>query len=301
VVGLVIQNTGLSVISADVVGAQRLSLRSDVPEAAYAVGRCEKRIQRSVEIHGGNLIRRQDGGLMAFFKGSLDALQSAIEMQHRVLDLPPSSGVSLGVKVGICTGHEAREQCYFPSTGANPAVSLSSLTDPGHILLSVPRRAKVFDWLHWYMDSVPDLALNCGKRRLGVFNVGWQERDPVALRVALSQFGRTAGQLFVHHQGSAILLDENRPLTSIGRMPNCDLVMRDSRCSRMHGSIERRLDRFVFVDRSTNGTFVKIDGQAEVLVHRKELALYGGGQLSFGAPASAKGVDQVRFQNSGLA
>ena len=298
--GLLSQNAGLSVISADVVGGTRLSHCSDAPEVAYAVGRCEKRIQRSVESHGGDLIRRQSGGLMAFFNNNLDALQSAIEMQQRVLALPPSSGIPLGVRVGICTGHEAKEERYFPSQGPNPAVSLSAATDSGQILLSVPKRAKVFDWLQLYLEGVPDLALNCGKRRLGVFDVGWQERDPVALRLALSQFGRTAGQLFVHHHGNTLLLDETRPVTSIGRLPSSDMVMRDSRCSRIHGTIERRLDRFVFVDRSTNGTFIKFDGQAEILVHRKELSLFGSGLMCFGAPASASGVEQLQFQNPGL-
>ena len=294
------QDSGLSVISADVVGGEDLRRFSNAPEAAYAVSRCEKRIQRSVESHGGSLIKRSAGGLMAFFKDNLDALQSAIEMQHRVQNLPPSSGVSLAVRVGLCTGHETKEERYFPSEGANPAIRLSSVTNPGHILLSIPKRAKVFDWLQLYLDGVPDFALNCGKRRLGVFNVGWQQRNPVELRVALSQLGRTAGQLFLHFKGRVITLDETRPIISIGRMPNCDMVMQNARCSRIHGTIERRLGRFVFVDRSSNGTFIQFEGQPDVFVHHKELALFGSGYISFGAPVGAPGVDQVQFQNPAL-
>lgn len=297
--GVVRQNGGLSVISADILGGARLSLFSDAPEAAYAVSRCEKRIQRSAESHGGSLIKRHGGGLMAFFKDNLNALQSAIEMQQRVLDLPPASGVSLAVRVALCAGHEAKEERYFPSEGVNPAVSLCSVTDPGHILLSIPKRAKVFDWLDMHLDSVPNLALNCGKRQLGVFNVGWQERDPLALRLALSQFGQSAGQLFLHHRGSTTQLDETRPVISIGRQPTCDLMMNDVRCSRVHGTIERRLDRFVYIDQSTNGTFVTFEGQTEIHVYRKELPLFGNGQMSFGAQASAS-VDVVQFQSAAL-
>jgi len=291
---------GLSVLCADVVEGTRLAVSSAGQDAAYAVGRCENRIRRSVESHGGSLVSRQGGGLMAFFKNNVSALQSAIEMQHRILDLPPASGVSLAVRVGICSGHEAKEVRYFPSEGTNPAVSLSSATQPGGILLSIPRRVKVFDWLQLAMDSVPDMALSCGKRRLGVFQVGWQERDPGALRLALSQLGKTAGRLFINHRGVIITLDETRPLTTIGRHPDCDLLLRDSRCSRSHGTIERRLDRFIFVDRSSNGTFVTFEDQSEVFVHKQELALFGSGQLSFGARASAKGVDQVQFHSAGL-
>lgn len=294
------QEGGLSVLCADIVGGARLLHRFEEPEAAYAVSRCEKRIRLAVESHGGCLVKRTDSGLMAFFEGKGDPLQSAIEMQHRVSDLPPSAGLPLAVRVGICTGHEAKEARYFPGEGANPAVSLSTATEPGHILLSVPRRVKVFDRLQLALDSGPDLALSCGKRRLGVFQVGWQAHDQVALKAVLSQLGMSAGRLFVRHRGTQIVLDESRPFTRIGRQPDCDLIMRDARCSRIHGTIERRLDRFVFVDRSTNGTFVTFENQPEMRVHRKEVTLFGSGQLSFGASASANGVDLVQFQNAGL-
>jgi hypothetical protein len=68
----------------------------------------------------------------------------------------------------------------------------------------------------------------------------------------------------------------------------------------MHGTIERRLDRFVFVDQSTNGTFVTLEDQIEFFVHRKELVLFGHGQLSLGTPSSASGAELVQFQTTGF-
>lgn len=286
----------LSVLCADVAGSTSLVQSLGKPEAQHAVARCEKRIRRSVETHGGRLVSYTDNKLMAFFANDVDALQSAIEMQRRISELPPPRGFPLLVRVGLCTGHQAKEGRYFPAAGANPAASLSAVAEPGRILLSMPKRAKLYPWLRLAANSLPDLTLNCGNRRLGVFQVAWQEGDPVALRLALLDPGTGAGQLCVHYQGIELTLDENQPLTRIGRQLDCDLVMRDSRCSREHGTIERRLDRFVYVDRSSNGTFVTLEGQVEVFVHREELVLFGRGQLSLGAPSLAKGVELVQFQ-----
>lgn len=290
----------LAVLCADVARSVRLAPALDCAEDLYTVQRCEKRIRRAVEGHGGRLVERSGSKLMAFFANDATALQSAIEMQQRIAELPPHSGYPLGVRVGLCTGHLVREQCYFPGAGANPAASLSSAAMPGHILLSVPKRATLFPWLQLAANSVPDLLLNCGQRRLGVFQLDAQQPAPVALRLALADPGEGAGRLSVRYKTVELVLDETQPLTRIGRHPDCDLVIRDARCSRDHGTIERRLDRFVFVDRSTNGTFITLDGKAEVHVHRRELQLLGRGLFCLGAPASASGVEPVHFESTGL-
>ena len=288
----------LSVLCADVADSASLVQSLGKQEALHAVGRCETRIRRSVETNGGRLVSYADSKLMAFFANGADALQSAIEMQRRISELPPPRGFPLMVRVGLCTGHQAKEGSYFPAEGANPAASLAAVAEPGRILLSLPQRAKLYPWLRLTANSLPDLALTCGKRRLGVFQVAWQESDPLALRLALADPGHGAGQLAVRYHGIELTLDENRPLTRIGRQLDCNLVMRDGRCSREHGTIERRLDHFVFVDRSTNGTFVTLEGQVEVFVRREELVLFGRGHLSLGAPSSAKGVELVQFQTA---
>lgn len=289
----------LAVLCADIASSARLAPGLDHSEAQYTVQRCEKRIRRAVETHGGRLVERSGNKLMAFFANGADALQSAIEMQHRISELPPHSGFPLAIRVGLCTGHLLREQRYFPGAGANPAASLSAVAAPGHILLSVPKRATLFPWLQLAANSVPDLQLNCGKRRLGVFQLDGQQPAPVALRLALAEPGG-AGRLHVQHRNVELVLDETQPLTRIGRHPDCDLIIRDARCSRDHGTIERRLERFVFVDRSTNGTYISLEGKAEVHVHRRELVLLGRGLISLGAPASADGVEQVHFESAGL-
>lgn len=280
-------------------GTKRVQSLGD-PEARYVIERCAKRIRRAVENHGGRLVDYQGSKLMAFFNDGAIAFKSAIEIQQRVSDLPPHSGFPLAVGVGLCAGHQAREGRYFPAEGNNPAANLSAAAQPGRILLSVPRRARLFPWLELAGDRVPDVVLNCGQRRLGVFQVPTQEPEQMALSLALADAGDGAGRLSLRFRGAEMVLDENQPITRIGRLPDSDIVVRAARCSRQHGRIERRLDRFVFIDQSTNGSFVTFDKQAEVFVHRKELLLFGRGQISCGSPASRMGAEVLRFQTLGL-
>lgn len=291
----------LAVLCVNVAGGMDLLRSLGDPEAMYAIERCAKRIRRSVETHGGRLVDYQDSKLMAFFGSGAAAFKSAIEIHHRVADLPPHSGFPMAVGVGLCAGHQVREERYFPAEGDNPAANLSVVAQPGRIMLSVPKRAKLFPWLEQVGNRMPEVELNCGKRRLGVFQVPAQEPAQMALSLALADAGGGAGRLRLRFRGVDLMLDESQPITRIGRLPDSDLSVRSERCSREHGRIERRLDRFVFIDKSTNGTFVTFDEQAETLVHHKEILLFGSGMLSFGVPASAKGAEVLRFQTTGLA
>jgi adenylate cyclase len=271
----------------------------DESEARYAIGRCESRIRRSVETYGGRLVNRNGGNLMAFFSDNTDALQSAIEMKRRIADLPPYSGLPLTIHVGVCAGHQAKEMPYFPEDGSNAAATLAAVADPEHILLSIPKRVTSLPGLPPHSDSVPDLAIKCGNRRLGVFRVGWQEHRPAVPRapiVPAAASGNAFDRLVLRHDGREIVLDGNRTTLTIGRHPDCALKLQNIRSSRLHGTIERRLDRFVFIDRSSNGTFVTLEDQIEFFVHRKELMLFGHGQLSLGQPSSTEGAEVLQFQ-----
>ena len=288
----------LSVLCADVTGRARLPRYLDRPDALYAIERCERRIRSSVENFGGQLVDQPGGKLMAFFTDSVDALQSAIELQQRISDLPHYAGAPLAVHVGICTGHHAKEEHFFSGESTNPAANLADIADPEHILLSVPKRVKLFPWSQLTSENAPHLAINCGKRQLGVIQVAWQTQDPVALKIALAQLDSGVEQLFLRHKDREVVLDGNKPSLKIGRQLDCDIVLSSTSSSRLHGTIERRLDRFVYVDRSANGTFVTLEDQIEFFVHHKELLLFGHGQLSLGTPSWVKGAEVIRFQTS---
>ena len=77
-------------------------------------------------------------------------------------------------------------------------------------------------------------------------------------------------------------MSDATPALAIGRDMQNDLVIADRKASRMHARIERRRDKFVLIDHSSNGTYVTVHGETEIVLRREELALRGRGQVSFG-------------------
>ena len=52
----------------------------------------------------------------------------------------------------------------------------------------------------------------------------------------------------------------------------------------------------MLVDRSTNGTYVTIDGDSEQFVKHGECTLYGSGVIAFAASSSAPDADCAEFE-----
>jgi predicted component of type VI protein secretion system len=71
----------------------------------------------------------------------------------------------------------------------------------------------------------------------------------------------------------------------------------DPKVSRQHARIEKRRDKFVLADHSSNGTFVRLAGEAEICLRREELMLRGSGRIGVGHPVGheATAVDFYCF------
>ena len=86
-----------------------------------------------------------------------------------------------------------------------------------------------------------------------------------------------------------------RPSASLGREATNDLAIKDKMASRVHCKIEYRRREFFLVDQSTNGTYVKFDGDAEIILKREQLLLRGHGVISLGASSAAASAKTVAF------
>jgi hypothetical protein len=82
---------------------------------------------------------------------------------------------------------------------------------------------------------------------------------------------------------------------TLGRDATCDIVLDDRKASRQHAKIERRRDKFVLVDHSSNGTFVQIAGEAELGLRREELILRRRGRIALGHRTSDPEASVVEF------
>ena len=283
-----------AVLVADVSGNARLHEKLSGGEASRAVDRCLKRMERAVEGFSGRLVKVVGDELMAVFDTADEAFQAAVEMQERVADLPPVSGVKLAIRVGFSYGPVSESEGNVAGETISVAAHLAGLATPGQVLASLSARNTLSPALKKATRDLGLSAANGQFSQMKIFELITPESSGLAMKAA-DRPTLLSGSFYLRYAGETILLDDARPVINMGRSAESDVVVRDRRGSRNHARIEQRGDRVVLIDTSTNGTFVTFDGKPEFFVRREECVLQGRGVICFAASATSVDADCAQF------
>ena len=285
----------LSVLCADVSGSARLHEKLGDAEALRAVDRCVKRMERAIDGFGGRVLKSVGGEVMAAFDSVDEACQAAVDMQQRVADIPPVSGVKLAIRVGFSYGPLNEQGDSLEGESVNAAVYLVGLALPGQVLTNLAAHEGLSSVLREATRNVTATLTNGRPLGMEVFEVVSSETaTPAEKLVDTSE--QSCAPISLRYRDKVIVLDESNPLVRLGRGAECDVLVHDRRASRHHAQIERRGDRVFLVDNSTNGTFVTLNGKPELFLRGEECVLYGKGTICFAASASSKGADCAEFE-----
>ena len=93
-------------------------------------------------------------------------------------------------------------------------------------------------------------------------------------------------QLYLtYHERIKELTSRDEKIT-LGRSNKCDFIIESDCASRQHASLVYRRGKFIVADNSTNGTFIKPQGNKEIYIHREDYPLSGSGFISLGESIS---------------
>ncbi|MDA0190129.1 MAG: adenylate/guanylate cyclase domain-containing protein [Proteobacteria bacterium] len=290
----------LSILFADVSGSTRLYEKLGDTEALHAVDRCLKRMERGVDGFRGRIVKTIGDEVMAIFPTADDAFQAAIEMQQRVSDLPPVSGVKLAIRVGFHHGPVIEEGGDVFGDSVNTAARLAGLAKAGQVLTSSQTQAALSSLLQMSTRDLEEFSVKGKADGLHVFEVIWQESDELTMKADSIRPGSGSDglpRLCVRYGDKELILDGKQVLLTMGRDVASDIMVRDRRASRHHARIERRGDKFVISDLSTNGTYVTLTGEPEFFLRREEVVLRGSGSICFAASGSSPDADCAEFEH----
>lgn len=288
-----ISRRNLCVLSTEVIGGAPLAQRLGETEARRAVDRCMNRIGRVVEANAGLLLKLAGDRLCAGFERCDAGVLAAREMLERVTSLPPISGVTLLIHIGVHYG-PVEESAQPAGEGVELADQLMELAAPGEALASGPSVASLAPALRYLAGQERMIA----GAKLGwpVFMLGGRASGQADLPPPRIQPARLTQRLRLRHQQDLHVIEDLHPILLMGRELGNDVVVADPRASRQHARIERRREGFVLVDQSTNGSFVCQDGAAEQCIKHGEITLAGQGRIGCGFSTSEVERDLVFFE-----
>jgi adenylate cyclase len=289
----------LCVLFADVAGSTRLYERLGDAEALRAVERCLNRVERVITGYKGRVIKTIGDEIMAVFDSAEAGMQAACDMQQRVEDLPPISGVKLAIRVGFHFGPAIEDKNDVFGDTVNVAARMTALAKGGQIITTGEAIAELPPLLRQSSREIDAIAIKGKSEAMHVCEVLWLEGEDLTMKSGTSI--ATAApppplRVRLRHDNQEITLDAAHPSVTLGRDLACDVVIRDPRASRTHGRVELRRDKFMLVDQSTNGTFVTFQGEAEFVLKREETFLRNRGRIVFGHAWVDKKTEVVEFE-----
>ncbi len=285
----------VAILFADVSGSTTLYERLGDRQALRAVEQVLDLLRRAVATYHGRVVKTIGDEVMAVFADADGALQAAGDMQTRVSALPTFADARLAIRVGFHFGPALEENGDYFGDAVNTAARMAGLAKSGQIITTAATVACLSPLLREGTREVAALVVKGKQSEVQVCEVLWQSGEDVTMLASKGTQASTEAVLRLAHGGRTVLMDGDLAAVLIGRDATHHIPISDKMASRLHGRIERRGDKFYYVDLSTNGTYITIEGDVETVLRRDQALLRGRGTLSFGHSAAEPGAELVQF------
>lgn len=284
---------------ADFVGSTKLYERFGDEQANAIIDDVIGRMSSIVMAHAGQVVKTIGDELMCSFSWPDAAVNAASQIQVMVDKLPGIEGFRIAIRIGIHCGELLRTQDgdLFGDT-VNVAARISNIARARQIFVSDCVVDHLSDELKCQSRPFDALSVKGKAEKLFIHQIVWEPNDVTMMASQMDLVvAHLSTPLTIVYHTREIMISEAFPCVMIGREAQCDLIIDSSYVSRFHARIEFRRGRYVLVDQSTNGTFIRVDGDQDIYLRREEMTLLGKGIISIGKVVDTDDVVHVlRYQ-----
>ena len=289
------QSRETTVLFAAIIGREDLYAKAGAKAGHDAMEQCQFRLGRAAASCGGRLAKGTEDKVMVLVANPDGAADAASAMHLAMEKMPKAGGVKLSIGIGLHFGPVIQKGDDVFGDPVNLASRLCEQAGPGQIILTEWTAKLLSPLYRAWLRNLDKTQLKGRSADVGLCELVWKADDEA------TAFKRTHDDkpalptvLRLKYHGKRIELRREKEIFTIGRDPGCGLVVNHDKVSRQHCTIERRKDKFVIADVSTNGTYVTIEGDKEMELDREEMSLSKRGWISFGEPR-AHATEVVEF------
>jgi adenylate cyclase len=280
-----------TVLFADVSDSTKLYETAGDAAAHDAVSRCLEIMRKATEGSGGRVVKTVGDEILALFPEPDGAVSAAAEIQARTEALPPVADTKLGVRIGFHCGPVLQKDDDIFGDTVNVAARLVAQATKGQILTTAETAEQLGPVYKTLTRALYGITVRGKSDEIALAEILWRsDGDTTVLVGSRPRAPEKKTLLRLKFRDQEIIRRRDNDSLEIGRDAGNGLVIDDEMASRQHCTIEKRLERVVLKDHSTNGTYVTIEGDAELHLRREELVLRKHGWISFGEPRAATQV-----------
>ena len=290
------ENVEISVLFADVCGSTRLYETLGDQRAQQVIGDCIAFMLEIVEQHRGTLIKTIGDEIMVRFDDPNDAVRAACEIQEENESGREYAGHRISLRAGLHHGPAILDDGDVFGDAVNVAARMAGIAKATQIITTGDTIAILEPDLVEMAREVDRTMVKGKSVELRICEILWEADDVTTMSMPTTARPVDTSLLTLNYAGHEIQVGvAERPVVTLGRGSQADLVVKAPLASRVHCRFESRRGKFVVVDQSTNGTFVRTADGENVYLRREELLIWGSGMISLGEDVADQNAHLVHF------
>ncbi|MGB0956027.1 MAG: adenylate/guanylate cyclase domain-containing protein [Panacagrimonas sp.] len=298
------QSERVAVLFADLVGSVNLYRRLGNDAAHGMIAESLDEMTQIVQEHRGTVIKTIGDCVMASLPTADLAAASSIEIHRMARSLSSKHSVALRFRIGFCFGPVIERDADLFGDAVNIAARLSAISRRDQILTTADV-ATLFSSTYRSMAKEYDHADIKGvDQTVTVVKLDWETvgvTEVFGLGPAPTEAPEEQAPVLELSVGGETLqlTPDDLPIT-VGREDGCVLVVRSARASRQHAQIDFHRGKFVWVDDSSNGSYLRQGSSdiASLFFRRETFPLVGEGWISLGVDDLDSNAVHYRVEGS---
>jgi adenylate cyclase len=292
------QTYNTTVAFADVSGSSKLYKELGNDEANRRITDIVNRLMKCVHDNHGVVIKTIGDEVMCHFTRADDACTAAIGFQR-------IGEETLPIRVGMAWGNVIEKNADLFGQAVNDAAAVGKIARGRQIIVTDQLKQNLSPDNAKKLSVFDEVKLKGGESTSTIYRVDWETHTNIQgaakQTVIMASLGNIQKQLvisFVKADGNncvMTLTPKNVPL-HIGRDESCQLPTPSPLASRDHCHIDYQYGKFVLVDHSTNGTYLKNTEGQQVYLRRQETPMLGSGEIGLGEQVSDVNQFVIKFQ-----
>jgi adenylate cyclase len=284
-----------AVLLADVVGSTPLYERIGDDAALQQVSDCLDAMREIVARNGGDFIYSKGDDVLSLFERPEAALTAVRQIGGQLAKGP------LSARIGLHFGAVIRARGAIFGDVVNVTARLSTTANPGEVLISQSFFEALSAGSRSTLRLLDRMAFKGKQELFDVYTLGSGDRT---LSTQITSRGtiidaRSAQppqiKLLIRY-GDQLQSCRNNGFVTIGRSPECNIVVQRPWVSRHHATFTISNGKARLVERSSSGTFVSMGPGDEVFVRREDILLFGSGVISPGMRSSLRDAQVLHYE-----
>ena len=275
----------VAILFADVVGSTQLYDRFGDTKASETVAVCLDAMKDATIQFSGTVIKTIGDEVMSTFPTVDQAMSAAVTMQKRITaDNKKEENIPVSIRIGCHFGPVVQEQNDIFGAAVHTANRMTSQAKARQIVLSGETVQLMSPELQKQTRQIDVATVRGRLDEVALYELLWNPEEATSMlpTIEWENRDRKASRLVLSFRDQKIDVSDQKKSVNIGRADDNDLVIKGNLISRIHAKIEMRRGKFVLIDQSTNGTFLKNLQGEERFIRRDTTELHGEGTIGLG-------------------